>query len=144
MTAFVRNLPFGATLVAEDRTRFQLWAPAQQSVSVEIDGQLWRMRRLPDGWFDVEINCGAGARYLYRLASGPAVPDPASRAQADDVHGPSLVVDPAAYRWRHPEWRGRPWHESVLYELHAGTFGGFAGVQKKLSQLKELGITAVE
>ena len=28
-----------------------------------------------------------------------------------------------------PDWRGRPWHETVLYELHAGTLGGFAGVQ---------------
>ena len=51
------------------------------------------------------------------------VPDPASRAQADDVHGPSVVVDPRAYRWRNPDWRGRPWHETVLYELHAGRSG---------------------
>ena len=55
-------------------------------------------------------------------------PIPPSRAQADDVHGPSLVVDPRAYRWQHPGWRGRPWHETVLYELHAGLLGGFAGV----------------
>src|SRR5436190_138733 len=144
MTAFVRTLPFGASLLAKDRTRFRLWAPSQESVSIEIDGKLSAMRRLPDGWFEAEARCGGGTPYRYRLNANLAVPDPASRAQADDVHGPSLVVDPAAYRWRHPEWRGRPWHESVLYELHAGTLGGFAGVQKKLSQLKELGITAVE
>ena len=59
-------------------------------------------------------------RYRYLLGSGLAVPDPASRSQADDVHGPSVVVDPRAYRWRNPSWRGRPWHETVLYELHAG------------------------
>ena len=83
-------------------------------------------------------------RYLYRLSTGEAVPDPASRAQADDVHGPSLVVDPGAYHWRHPEWTGRPWPETVLYELHAGTYGGFAGVQADLDRLAGLGITAVE
>jgi malto-oligosyltrehalose trehalohydrolase len=60
------------------------------------------------------------------------------------VHGPSLVVDPGAYRWRHPEWTGRPWPETVLYELHAGTYGGFAGVQADLDRLAGLGITAVE
>jgi malto-oligosyltrehalose trehalohydrolase len=72
------------------------------------------------------------------------VPDPASRAQSNDVHDPSIVIDARAYRWRHPEWCGRPWHETVLYELHAGLLGGFAGVQAELSKLKQLGITAVE
>ena len=79
------------------------------------------MARDADGWFEAEAHCGAGTRYRYRLADGLAVPDPASRAQADDVHGPSLVVDPRAYAWRIPEWKGRPWRETVLYELHAGT-----------------------
>src|SRR5947209_11607524 len=144
MTAFVRNLPFGATLLAEDRTRFRLWAPAQRDVSVEIDGKIWPMRPLPDGWFEAEVKCGAGARYRYRLHDGLAVPDPASRAQADDVHGPSLVVDPRAYRWRNAAWRGRRWEETVLYELHAGLLGGFAGVQHELQRLADLGITAVE
>ena len=72
------------------------------------------------------------------------MPDPASRAQADDVHGPSLVVDPRAYRWRNTDWRGRPWEETVLYELHAGLLGGFAGVQRELPRLADLGITAIE
>src|SRR4051812_37393212 len=102
MDSFVRNLPFGANLLAQDRTRFRLWAPAQQSVSVDVDGKVFAMQRSADGWFDADINCGADARYQYRLDDGLAVPDPASRAQADDVHGPSLVIDPAAYRWRHP------------------------------------------
>src|SRR4051794_7678778 len=144
MTAFAHNLPFGATLLTEDRTRFRLWAPGQRHVSLELDGKLSPMHRLPDGWFEAEVNCGAGARYRYRLDDGLAVADPASRAQVDDVHGPSLVVDAASYRWRHPEWRGRAWQETVLYELHAGTLGGFAAVQKGLPRLRELGITALE
>ena len=89
-------------------------------------------------------HAGPGARYRYRLADGLAVPDPASRAQGRDVHDPSLVVDPRAYRWRHPDWRGRKWPETVLYELHAGSLGGFAGVAARLPDLAGLGITAVE
>jgi malto-oligosyltrehalose trehalohydrolase len=135
---------FGATYLGGNRTRFRLWAPGQPSVAVEIDGRALPMSHQPDGWFEAEAPCGPGASYLYRLASGEAVPDPASRAQADDVHGPSLVVDPNAYRWRHPEWTGRPWSETVLYELHPGTYGGFAGVQADLDRLTGLGITAVE
>ena len=39
MSGFARTLPFGATLIAPDRTRFRLWAPAQATVAVEIEGQ---------------------------------------------------------------------------------------------------------
>ena len=135
---------FGATYLGGDRTRFRLWAPSQPRIAVEIDGRSLPMAPQPDGWFETEAQCGPGASYLYRLASGQAVPDPASRAQASDVHGPSLVVDPAAYRWRHPGWTGRPWPETVLYELHVGTYGGFAGVAADLDRLAGIGITAVE
>ena len=107
MTGFARDLPFGATLIAPEVTRFRLWAPGQQEVAVEIDGNARvAMTRDAGGWFEAEAACGAGASYRYRLGTGLAVPDPASRAQADDVHGPSLVVDPRAYRWQHPAWRG--------------------------------------
>lgn len=142
---FVRDLPFGASPLPSGATRFRFWAPAQAHVSVEVEGvPPVPMQMVGDGWFEAEVSCGPGARYLYRLANGMAVPDPASRAQADDVHGPSLVVDPRAYEWRHAGWRGRPWHETVLYELHTGAFGGFAGVQAALPDLADLGITAIE
>jgi maltooligosyltrehalose trehalohydrolase len=143
--AFVRPLPFGATLIGDGRTRFRLWGPAQRAVAVDVEGRgPVPMTRSDDGWFTVETECGAGARYRYRLNDGLLVPDPAARAQADDVHGPSVVVDPTAYRWRNTGWRGRPWQEAVIYELHAGVFGGFRGVERELARLAALGITAVE
>ncbi len=143
--AFSRALPFGATLIGENRTRFRLWAPSQRAVTVEVE-ELGRvpMTRSGDGWFTGEAACGAGSHYRYRLDDGRLVPDPTSRAQAGDLHGPSLVIDPGAYRWRHPAWQGRPWHEAVIYELHAGVLGGFGGVERELARLAGLGITAVE
>lgn len=145
MTAFARDLPFGATLLDKDRTRFRLWAPQQRQVFVQIgEGERLAMQPRPDGWFEVEAACGAGTAYRYVLASGEAVPDPAARAQADDVHGASLVIDPRAYHWRNTAWRGRPWTETVLYELHPGLLGGFAGVARALDRLAALGITAIE
>ena len=51
------------------------------------------MRRLDDGWFEAEAPVGAEARYRFRVSPDLAVPDPASRLQAGDVHDPSVVVD---------------------------------------------------
>lgn len=142
---FARDPAFGVNLLSDGRARFRLWAPAQETVSVALEcGPLLPMARSPDGWFEATAPCAAGARYRYRLADGTLVPDPAARAQADDVHGPSIVVDPRAYAWRNPGWQGRPWRETVLYELHVGTHDGFAGVAKELPRLREFGITAVE
>src|SRR5262245_58748839 len=115
MTSFAHDLPFGASLLGPNRTRFRLWAPQQQKVSVQLEGgHLVPMQRLDAGWFEVEAACGAGTHYRYLLGADLAVPDPAARAQADDVHGPSVVIDPHAYRWRNMNWRGRPWEETVL------------------------------
>jgi maltooligosyltrehalose trehalohydrolase len=135
----------GATLIAPDRTLFRFWAPDVARVELEIDGAPAQpMLAGADGWHSREAACGAGTRYRYRIAPGDAVPDPASRRQSDDVSGFSVVVDPGAYRWRNEGWRGRPWRETVLYEIHVGLAGGFHGVTEKLPQLADLGITAVE
>ncbi len=139
---------FGACCIDARRTHFRLWAPACRAVSVELDDGERResieMAPRDGGWFDLTAPFGAGTRYRYRLDGGEAVPDPASRFQPDGVHGPSEVIDPGAYRWRHDDWRGRPWHETVLYELHVGALGGYRGVQQRLGELAALGVTAIE
>ncbi len=143
---YARQLPFGATLLDANRVRFRLWAPKQQRVDVLLSGgdEVVPMRRDDQGWFEAEARCGPGGRYRYRLGSGQTVPDPAARAQLGGVHGESVIVDPVSYDWRHAGWRGRPWHEVVLYELHTGLFGGFEGIQAELERLAGLGITAIE
>jgi malto-oligosyltrehalose trehalohydrolase len=143
--ACAHDLSLGARLDPDGGTVFRLWAPAQDRVSIAIEGgETVEMTRGASGMFEGRAGCGAGTGYRYRLGSGELVPDPASRAQLHDVHGPSLVVDPARYVWKHKDWRGRPWEETVLYELHAGSCGGFGGVAEKLPRLAALGFTAVE
>jgi maltooligosyltrehalose trehalohydrolase len=136
---------WGATLLAVDRTRFRIWAPDRDSMTLELDGgEAVAMTRDASGWFAAEAPVGAGARYRFRLDEELAVPDPASRAQHGGVHGWSIVVDPAAYSWRSADWRGRPWEEMVIQEVHVGTLGGFADVAETLPALADLGITAIE
>ena len=76
------------------------------------------------------------------------MPDPASRFNPDDVHGAERGRRPArAIDWRDDDWRGRPWDEAVIYELHVGTFtpeGTFAAAIERLDYLAELGVTAIE
>ncbi|MDQ6618141.1 MAG: malto-oligosyltrehalose trehalohydrolase [Pseudomonadota bacterium] len=143
-------MPFGAELAADGRTRFRLWAPRAQSVNLVLSGTTSRevaMQPAEAGWFEHVTHAPAGTRYAYSIDGGDARSDPASRSNPDDVHGPSAVVDPGAYAWRDAAWRGRPWHEAVVYELHVGTFtpeGTFAAVIQKLEYLKALGVTAIE
>ncbi|MEG3191199.1 malto-oligosyltrehalose trehalohydrolase [Lysobacter sp. D1-1-M9] len=144
MSRFVHELPFGAQWAAA-QARFRVWAPSCGRLSVRIDdGDAIPLSEAGDGWFEARIDCAAGARYRYVLEDGSAVADPAARAQDGGVDAASLVVDPAHYSWQHADWRGRPWAEAVIYELHVGAFGGFAGVQARLQELAALGVTAIE
>ena len=140
-------MPFGTAV--EGGVRFQLWAPKHNNVGLKLDDrESMPMNALGDGWHELQTSeAGSGTRYRFILPDGQTVPDPASRYQPEDVHGSSEVVDPGAYRWTCPEWRGRPWEEFVIYELHVGAFtpaGTFSAAIERLGGLRDLGITAIE
>jgi maltooligosyltrehalose trehalohydrolase len=139
----------GAVMLDRETTQFALWAPDAKSVSLELECTGSAARSLPmsreeDGWYVLTTACPGGSAYRFNIDDDIQVPDPASRAQQEDVHSPSLVVDPLAYEWQSPQWRGRPWHEAVIYELHVGALGGYAGVESHLARLAHLGVTTVE
>ena len=146
-------MPFGAELSADGRVRFRLWAPGARRVELSLDdgrggAQILPMSPLADGYYEI-ITAAAqpGSAYRYRINGENQVPDPASRLNPQDVHGPSQVVDPTEFDWTDGEWHSRPWHEAVVYELHVGTFspeGTFAGVEARLDHLVELGVSVIE
>ncbi len=137
---------FGPRLTT-DGASFRLWAPAAKRVDLLL-GNSHAMRRGDDGWFFADVpGVRAGARYKFRIDDDIDVPDPASAFQPDDVSGPSEVIDHMSYRWRAPDWRGRPWPETVLIEAHVGTFtheGTWRAMIGKLDHLAASGITALE
>ena len=147
-STFSSATDWGPALVAEG-VRFRIWAPDAKTVELSCGGEkLEPLIREADGWWSLTTrSVDVGGGYGFRFDGGPVVPDPAARAQVGDVHGLSKLVDPHAYSWKTADWKGRPWHECVFYELHTGTFspeGTFEGVEKKLDHLVDAGITAIE
>jgi malto-oligosyltrehalose trehalohydrolase len=148
MTTSAHAMTHGAEL-HENGVRFRLWAPGETQVSIELDGrEPVHMARQPEGWHElITIGAHPGSLYRYVVGDGLRVPDPASRFQPQDVHGPSEVIDPRAYDWHDAAWQGRPWSEAVVYEIHVGTFtpdGTFLAVIEKLDHLVKLGVTVIE
>ncbi len=141
---FKHDFPFGATVLADGKTRFRIWAPSTPTLELAIDGGRTGMDAGGDGWHSLTLPAKAGTRYQYVMPDGLHFADPASRMQDTDVHGPSVVVDPCEFVWQNEDWKGRPWHECVLYELHPGLMGGFRGIQDHLPELQRLGVTAIE
>jgi maltooligosyltrehalose trehalohydrolase len=138
---------FGARLNPAGTT-FRLWAPAAKRVDVLLDQQTLALSPGKHGWFETTIpGAKAGTRYRFRIDGEIDVPDPASAFQPEDVFGPSEVIDHAGYTWRSNEWRGRPWHETVLVEAHVGAFtreGTYRAMIEHLDHLVETGVTALE
>ncbi len=129
------------------------WAPSAVMVSlvVETAGRTERfaMQAERGGWFShtLAVSGEFACHYWFRIDDNINVPDPASRFQPRDVHGPSLLVARDQAWHGTGEWKGRPWRETVIYELHVGTFtprGTLAAATAKLGYLAKLGITAVE
>jgi maltooligosyltrehalose trehalohydrolase len=127
---------------------FNLWAPSAASVELLEEGCMPRCLSCDDdGWYQcLSATAQAGTRYQYQINGDLVVPDPASFFQPDDVAQSSEVLDLSALRDQ-DLYVGRPWAETVIYELHVGTFsseGTYAGVEARLPYLRDLGVTAIE
>ncbi len=135
---------------AAGTTTFRVWAPEHTSVELLIERDARPLTRGDCGyWSGSFSDVPPGAHYRYRLDGHDdrVFPDPASRFQPLGVHGPSQVVDPAAFAWTDAAWQPPPLERLVVYELHVGTFtpeGTFRAVMERLPYLKELGVTAIE
>ncbi len=148
----LHRMPFGAECLEDGGVRFRLWAPAARQVEVCLTGKdasnCFSLQRCDEGWFELVTNAAKpGAQYCFRIDGAQEVPDPASRFQPHDVHGPSEIVNPGDFGWLDERWRGRRWEEAVIYELHVGAFtqaGTFEFACERLEYLADIGITAIE
>lgn len=143
---------FGSQVLPDGSIRFSLWAPTANDVQLCLYGKnndksFVKMDRGADSWYFITTEkAGIGDAYSFYIDKHLLVPDPASRMQLEDVHGPSVVVNPEIFN-QPSGWKGRPWKDAVIYELHVGTFteeGTFDAIIHKLDYLRDLGVTAIE
>jgi maltooligosyltrehalose trehalohydrolase len=156
-TATRRRYPIGVEILHEadgsSTVHARVWAPGRHSVELVIEDDPTHGSDSPltgegNGYFSgYTANAATGTRYRLRLDHGEAFPDPGSRFQPEGPHGPSMVVDPAAYQWSDAAWPGVFVEGQVIYELHVGTFtdaGTFRGAIGRLPDLVDTGITVLE
>lgn len=142
----------GANYIGKNRCEFTVWAPEKKRVTLHIVHPKEReLPMQPDEWgyFRLEVDAvKPGTRYFFRLDDNHNdYPDPASHCQPEDVHGPSEVIDQAAFQWNDQNWRGLPFHDLIFYQLHIGTFtpdGTFEAVIPRLDDLAKLGVNALQ
>lgn len=133
--------------------RYRVWAPDHERVLAHIQRPGAAERNLElqpqgEGFFEAFDEQGrAGDLYFFGCENGQRFPDPLSLFQPKGVHGPSEVIDSAAYHWRTESWRRPAWRGQTIYELHVGTFtedGTFLSAIERLDHIVELGAEAIE
>ncbi|GAA4453721.1 malto-oligosyltrehalose trehalohydrolase [Nibrella saemangeumensis] len=141
----------GANYEGGGRCTFTVWAPEKEKMILHlVHPREQQIAMQPDefGYFQTEVaDVDPGTHYFFRPDDEQDYPDPASHFQPEGVHGPSAVVDHGTYAWQDSDWRGLPFKDLVLYELHVGTFtpeGTFEAIIPRLDYLVDTGINALE
>jgi maltooligosyltrehalose trehalohydrolase len=132
----------GAVPVGDDDVEIEVWAPKARTLAVHTADGAHPLERGNDGLWTGTFPGSHGTEYLLCIDDQATYPDPCSRWQPYGVRGASAVVAvPRAERI------GLSLDELVVYELHIGTFtdeGTFDAAARRLPQLRDLGVTAVE
>src|SRR5690606_24601263 len=141
----------GAVPLPNGACRFTVWAPEKKQMTLHLLSPDEKMIPFPSskgGYFEIEIkDILPGSRYFFQPEEANYYPDPASHYQPEGVHGPSEVVDHGSFKWQDHSWKGIPFEELILYEVHVGTFtqeGTFEGIIPLLDELAEIGINGIE
>ncbi len=138
--------PLGARPIGDGNTAFRVWAPRPERVALRAGGRDHELADAGLGVREAVAPIAAGEDYAF-VIEGYEVPDPCSRWQPAGLRGPSRVLDPDAFAWTDAEFEAPALADSVIYELHVGTFteeGTFEAAIPHLRGLCELGITTLE
>lgn len=126
---FQRTFPIGAEMLSTGGVHFRLWAPDADQVNLILEQPVQSfvavemLHELNGYWSCLVSDAEAGMLYHFQLGQqGIRLPDPASRFQPQGPHGPSQIVNCAAFNWTESDWKGVAVAQRVIYEMHIGTF----------------------
>jgi maltooligosyltrehalose trehalohydrolase len=137
---------FGAFPTGDGRAEFRLWAPSRDEVALRVGDREHTLEPAGHGVLEATVDARPGEDYGY-LTEGIEFPDPASRWQANGLRGRSRLLDPSVFTWTDEGFEAPSLRDTVLYELHVGTFtdeGTFEAAIPHLRGLRELGVTTIE
>ncbi|MEM7601385.1 MAG: alpha-amylase family glycosyl hydrolase, partial [Verrucomicrobiota bacterium] len=138
---------FGPTFLPDGSVEFRVFAPSCSGLFLRIGDNEFEMDSDQDGFFSLRTKAVEGDDYAFVLPHGGERPDPASRYQPDGVHGRYRLIDLKHFPEAEDNWPGIDWEALIIYELHIGTFteeGTYRAATERLSEIAELGITAIE
>jgi 1,4-alpha-glucan branching enzyme len=146
---------FGANVAPSGGVRFRVWAPAATGASVVGDFPEADVALASEGsgvWSARVAGAHAGSQYHFRLVTpngNLTRTDPWCRQLSG---AECTVLDPGAYAWKSGPFSRATRGATVVYELHLGSFavdagaaaGTFGSTTKKLADLADLGVNAIE
>jgi 1,4-alpha-glucan branching enzyme len=141
---------------------FRVWAPFAESVAVAGPFNAWSATANPlfaegGGYWSVDVNgVNLNDQYKFVVVGAGSSPlwknDPYARALTQS-NGNSVVAD-ASFTWDSTGYQTPAWNETVIYEVHVGSFkfdpaslggrGTFNSLISKLDYLQDLGVNAIE
>jgi 1,4-alpha-glucan branching enzyme len=145
--------------ITDDGMRFCVWAPFADAVAVTGDFTGWSDTGMPmskgseDCWYVDVKEAQIGQEYKFLITHNGNVlwrNDPRA-LQLTASEDSSVIVDPH-FDWRDDHYELPPLEQTVLYELHVGTFvrddaalpGTFRDAITKLDYLVDLGVNVIE
>jgi 1,4-alpha-glucan branching enzyme len=158
--------PFMGAVPFDTGVTYRVWAPFASTVAVAGTFNNWSQIENPlfaegDGYWSVDVS-GSKINDEYKFVIGTSggsllwKNDPYAR-ELTQSNGNSVVADPN-FVWDSAGYQTPPWNETVVYEVHVGTFlfdatteaalgyqrGTFNSLISKLDYLSDLGINAIE
>ncbi len=145
-------MKIGAYYSRSDNTcEFIVWAPFAEHMSLKLFSpreRLVPMQKMEQGYWRTAVHdVSPETHYSFYLNNRRERPDPASFYQSGGVHKASQIIDHASFQWHDTGWQGLPLSQTIMYEVHTGTFtaeGTFDAIIPRLDGLKDLGINALE
>jgi maltooligosyltrehalose trehalohydrolase len=138
--------PLGAFPAGDGTARFGVWSPRHDDVVLRVGEREHALEDAGFGIREATVAAAPGEDYAFVIA-GIEFPDPASRWQASGLRGRSRLLDATSFEWTDEGFSAPALRDSVIYELHAGTFtreGTFEAAIPHLRGLRELGVTTIE